>query len=249
MDAEKFHDHYRLQAEWLAPGRHWLYRKIGLARHERILDFGCGSGVITEEIRQICGRPVLGVDRDPEMVKFASGKFNENNFRIADENDLINEGLRFDLVVLSFVLLWQAKPLFFLKKIRELLRPEGTLLVLAEPDYGGRIDFPPQLDFLKDIFSASICTQGGDPFLGRKLKSLLAIAKFSSEVGLASHLNFPDGYEAQVWNREWRFWQQFAGLSDLTLKKIRLLEMRAARRRERLVVFPVFYAIASPLIS
>ncbi len=247
MDAGQFHDHYRLQADWLAPGRHWLYRKIGLARHERILDFGCGSGVITEEIRQICGRQVTGVDRDPEMVKFALNEYPENSFRNADENDLLKEGLSFDLIILSFVLLWQAKPSLFLKKIRRLLRAEGTLLVLAEPDYGGRIDFPPQLNFLQDIFSAGIRSQGGDPFLGRKLKSLLDTSGYSSEVGLASHLNFPGEYDAQAWDREWRFWQQLAGLPEPTLNKIRRQEKSAARRHERLVVFPIFYAIARSL--
>ena len=246
MDAGKYHEHYLLQAEWLAPGRHWLYRKIGLARHERILDFGCGSGVISEEIRQICDQQVLGVDRDPEMVQFAQVRYPGNRYRCADENGLIEEGLRFDLVVLSFVLLWQAKPLLFLKKIKKLLLPEGMLLVLAEPDYGGRIDFPPQLDFLKDIFSAGIRAQGGDPLFGRTLKSLLDRSGFSSEVGLASYLNFPGKYEGPAWEQEWRFWQQLAGLPGLTLKKILRLEKDAARSRERLVVFPVFYAIAAP---
>lgn len=247
MDAEKFHDHYLLQAAWLAPGRHWLYRKVGLARHERILDFGCGSGVIGEEIRQICGRPVLGVDQDPEILEFARSRFPENTYRAGDENDLLGEKQRFDLIVLSFVLLWQRRPLRFLEKMKKLLDSGGTLLVLAEPDYGGRIDFPPQLDFLKDIFSASIRCQGGDPFFGRKLKSLLDKSGLSSEVGLASYLNFPDRYEAQVWDREWRFWQQLAGLPELTLKKILRLEKTAARRRERLVAFPIFYAIAGSL--
>lgn len=247
MDAGQYHDHYLLQAEWLAPGRHWLYRKIGLARHERILDFGCGSGVIGEEIRQIGGRPVLGVDRDPEMVRFAQGRFPGNRYRCADENDPILGRQRFDLIVLSFVLLWQPRPLPFLKKIRKLLLPEGKLLVLAEPDYGGRIDFPPALEFLKDIFTATIQRQGGDPFFGRTLKAHLDRAGFSSEVGLASHLDFPGGHAGPAWEREWRFWQQLAGLPDPALKKIVRLEKHAARSRERLVVFPVFYAIAAPV--
>lgn len=247
MDAEKFHDHYLLQAEWLAPGRHWLYRKIGLAGHERILDFGCGSGVITEEIRQICGRPVAAVDKDPEILEFARGKFPQNNYRIGNENDLLEEKQRFDLIVLSFVLMWQSRPLIFLKKMKKLLATGGTLLILAEPDYGGRIDYPPKLDFLKEIFSCHILQAGGDPYLGRKLKSLLQKSGFRSEVGLASCLNSPKNYQTDIWDREWRFWQQLAGLDDLTIKKISRLEIDAARRRERLVIFPVFYAIAGSL--
>jgi len=247
MDAARFHDHYLLQAEWLAPGRHWLYRKTGLARRERILDFGCGSGVIADEIRQICGRPVNGVDKDPEILEFARSRFPDNSYRRGDENDLLKEPQRFDLIVLSFVLMWQRRPLRFLEKMRKLLDAGGTLLVLAEPDYGGRIDFPAPLDFLKDVFSASIRSQGGDPCLGRKLKSLLDRAGFRSEVGLASHLDFPAAYEGRVWEREWRFWQQLSGLPDPALKQIRRLEKAASRRRERLVLFPVFYAIAESL--
>jgi SAM-dependent methyltransferase len=244
MDAAKFHRHYRLQAEWLAPSRQYLYRKIGLARHERILDFGCGSGVITEEIRGICGRPVLGVDRDPAMAAFAAKEYPQNHFLAADENELLKQGLAFDLIVISFVLMWQAEPLHFLQKIKKLLKEKGILLILAEPDYGGRIDFPDELNFLKEIFSGHISSQKGDPFVGRKLKTLLLESGWQAEVGLASHLDFPDRYDAAIWEEEWRFWQELAALPAATVKKIQRLEKKAAGYQQRLVLFPIFYAIA-----
>jgi ubiquinone/menaquinone biosynthesis C-methylase UbiE len=244
MDALKFHLHYLLQAEWLAPSRRYLYRKIGLAGHERILDLGCGSGVIADEIRAICGRPVLGVDRDPAMAAFAEKEYPRNRFLAADESDLLEQELCFDLIVLSFVLMWQTKPLRFLQKIKKLLSEKGTLLILAEPDYGGRIDFPVELDFLKEIFTRHIIRQAGDPFIGRKLKTLLAKSGWQTEVGLASNLNFPETYDPKIWENEWRFWQELAGLSEGTVKKILRLEKNAARQQQRLVLFPVFYAIA-----
>lgn len=244
MEAAKFHSHYRLQAEWLAASRHYLYRKIALASHENILDLGCGSGVITEEIRVICGRPVLGVDRDPAMAAFAAKASPGNRFLVADEDRLLKQGLRFDLIILSFVLLWQAKPLQFLRKIKKLLNANGTLLILAEPDYGGRIDFPEELDFLKEIFSSHILAQNGDPCIGRKLKTLLTKSGWQAEVGLASHLHFPGRCDPDIWGAEWRFWQELAGLPDKTVKKILGLERQASRRQQRLVLFPVFYAVA-----
>ncbi len=75
MDAGKYLEHYKLQAEWLAPSRHYLFRRANLARCRSVLDLGCGCGVISEELRQVCGQPVLGVDRDPEMVSFGAGEF------------------------------------------------------------------------------------------------------------------------------------------------------------------------------
>jgi len=244
MDAAKFHAHYLQQARWLAPSRSYLYRKIGLARHERILDLGCGSGVITEEIRAICGRPVFGADRDPLMAAFASAHYPANRFLAADENDLLAQGLTFDLIILSFVLLWQAQPLLFLRKVKKLLQAKGTLLILAEPDYGGRIDFPDALGFLNEIFISHIHGQKGDPFIGRKLKSLLSKSGWPSEVGLASHLLFPQGYDHDIWKAEWRFWQELTGIADQTVNKILRLEKNAARLQQRLVLFPVFYAVA-----
>lgn len=247
MDAGKFHEHYRLQAEWLAGSRHFLFRRADLARRRNILDLGCGSGVIGDEIREICGRAVLGVDRDPRMVDFARAQYPRNRYLVADENGLVRQGLRFDLVVLSFVLLWQAKPLLFLKKVRKLLSADGLLLVLAEPDYGGRIDYPVELDFLKEIFIGHIRQEGGDPFIGRQLGSLLRQAGFQAAVELASCLTFPGGYGGENWEREWRFWQELAGLPAASAKKIRRLETNAAAKNERLVVFPVFCAVARPL--
>lgn len=247
MDAGKFHEHYRLQATWLANSRHFLFRRADLARRRDILDLGCGSGVISDEIREICGREVLGVDRDPALIDFAREKYPRNRYLAADENALIRQGLRFDLVVLSFVLLWQARPLLFLKKVRKLLRADGLLLVLAEPDYGGRIDYPAGLAFLKDVFIGHIQKTGGDPFIGRRLGSLLRRSGFQDAVDLASCLSFPGGYCGADWEREWRFWQELAGLSAATVKKIRRLEMNAAARGERQVLFPVFCAVARPL--
>jgi SAM-dependent methyltransferase len=244
MEPRKFHAHYLLQAEWLAQSRHFLFRKISLACHERILDLGCGSGAITAEAAAICGRPVLGVDRDPAMAAFARAEYPGNRFLAADENDLLKQKQRFDLILLSFVLMWQAKPEQFLKKLKRLLTDNGTLLLLAEPDYGGRIDFPAELDFLKNIFTGHILGQHGDPYVGRKLKFLLEKSGWRAEVGLASHLDFPAACDPGRWEEEWRFWQELVGLPQRTLRKILERERKALRSRQRLVLFPVFYAIA-----
>jgi SAM-dependent methyltransferase len=246
MDAAKFHAHYRLQAEWLAPSRNYLFRKAALAGRERILDLGCGSGVIADEMRERCGRPVLGVDRDPQLIAFAEREYPRNRFLAADENELLRQGVTFDLITLSFVLMWQARPDRFLRKVKDLLDKKGTLLILAEPDYGGRVDFPDELGFLKEIFSGHILGRKGDPFIGRKLHALLAASGWRAEIGLASHLHFPEGLAPDTLETEWRFWQELAGLPDETLDRILRSERDAARSHRRLVLFPVFYAIASP---
>ncbi|MBN2346470.1 MAG: class I SAM-dependent methyltransferase [Candidatus Aminicenantes bacterium] len=245
MEPARWHEHYVLQAEWLSPSRHYLYRKVGLARRGRILDLGCGTGVIGGEMKRITGRPLLGVDRDPALLNWARSTYPGNEFLIADERSLCSKGLKFDLVVLSFVLMWQPRPLPFLKRIRRLLADDGVLLLLAEPDYGGRIDHPAELDFLKEIFVGHIAEEGGDPFIGRRLPGLLRQSGFQAEVGLASGLNLGARLCGEDWEREWRFWRDLAGFSEATLRRILRLEKRAASRNERLVLFPVFYGVAA----
>lgn len=246
MNAGDFHEHYKLQAGWLAPSRHYLYRRAGLARCRSILDLGCGSGVISEEMRLISGRPVLGVDRDPQMAALARSLYPLNEFLAGDERLLVKKGMRFDLIAFSFVLMWQKRPLPFLRQVKKLLAENGTLLLLAEPDYGGRIDFPPALGFLKEIFIGHIAGAGGDPFVGRRVASLLARAGFRATTELASWLHFPQEGAEGAWEREWLFWQELAGFSGALRRKIAKLEKSAAARKERLVLFPVFCALAQP---
>lgn len=246
MDAERFHEHYRLQASWLAPSRRYLFRKAGVAGRRRILDLGCGSGVIAEELRLASGRPVLAVDCDPEMTELARRLYPGNEYLAGDERRLLRQGRRFDLVVISFVLLWQRRPLPFLKRLRGLLDEGGALLVLAEPDYGCRVDQPDGLAFLGGIFAGHIRRQGGDPCVGRRLASLLRRAGFRAQVELASFLDFPRPETNGDWEREWRFWKDLAGFSEATLRRILRREKSAIARHERMVLFPVFCALARP---
>ena len=246
MDAERFHEHYLLQAAWLAPSRRYLFRKAGVAGRRRVLDLGCGSGVIAEELRLASGRPVLAVDRDPEMTELARRLYPGNEYLAGDERLLLRAGRRFDLVVISFVLLWQRRPLPFLKRLRGLLDEGGALLVLAEPDYGCRIDQPDGLGFLGGIFAGQIRREGGDPCVGRRLAPLLRRAGFRAQVELASILDFPRPETGAEWEREWRFWKDLAGFSEETLRRIQRREKSAIARDERMVLFPVFCALARP---
>lgn len=246
MDAARYHEHYLLQASWLGPARRILFRRAGLAGRERVLDLGCGSGVIAEEMRLLRGGPVLAVDRDRELLAFARRRYPGNEYLEGDERLLLKRGRRFDLIVLSFVLMWQARPLAFLKRARRLLDAGGVLLLLAEPDYGGRLDHPPGLDILKEIYAGHVRREGGNPDIGRRLGPLLDRAGFAADIELAGCLHRPRGPLGPEWEREWRFWQELAGLDEAERARLMAVEKKAVARGERLVLFPVFCALARP---
>jgi len=59
-------------------------------------------------------------------------------------------------------------------------RPGGAVLALAEPDYGGRIDYPIKLAQMGKWQIESLRLQGADPLMGRKLATIFNSAGFDS---------------------------------------------------------------------
>jgi SAM-dependent methyltransferase len=75
----------------------------------------------------------------------------------------------FDLVLCHFLLLWISDPVHAVAEMRRVTRPGGSVLALAEPDYGGRIDYPKDLEVLGDWQRFALQRQGADPQIGRRL--------------------------------------------------------------------------------
>ena len=59
------------------------------------------------------------------------------------------------------------------------------MLACAEPDYGGRIDYPDELSEIGRLQMMSLARQGANPQVGRKLKAILREAGIREvEVGI-----------------------------------------------------------------
>ena len=96
---------------------------------ERILDLGCGDGVLTLEIAA-SGATVVGVDASPEMVEAAKQK--GIDARLADARALPFQH-EFDAVFSNAVLHWIREPDLALAGIARALRPGGRLIA----EFGG----------------------------------------------------------------------------------------------------------------
>jgi hypothetical protein len=64
------------------------------------------------------------------------------------------------------------------------------VLVALEPDYGGMIEYPPELE-TKDLWIAGLKRAGADPFTGRKMPEVLSACGFSVRVDLFPELSTP----------------------------------------------------------
>ena len=99
----------------------WLCARPG----ERILDFGCGDGFITQEIANT-GAQVVGVDLDPNMVEAARAR--GLKAELADGTALSFEA-EFDAVFSNSVLQWIKQPEPALQSIARALKPGGRFVV------------------------------------------------------------------------------------------------------------------------
>lgn len=93
---------------------------------ERILDLGCGTGVLTNEIHKIC-RHALGIDSSENMINEARAKFPDVEFQIVNAYDFKFEG-EFDAVFSNAALHWMTKPEEVIKNIWNSLKPGGRFV-------------------------------------------------------------------------------------------------------------------------
>ena len=157
------------QNRWFAAQRNRLLRRAGLRTAQTILDIGSGPGVLLDSLSRRARGLLVGVDPDLTILRHArspgvAGWAESLPFR--DES--------VDLVLAQMVFLWMTDPGRALCEIRGTLSRRGTLLILAEPDYGAALEYPDSgaLAELAD----SLRRQGADIHVARKLGGMIAEA-------------------------------------------------------------------------
>ena len=88
---------------------------------ERVLDLGCGDGVLTQQLIA-AGCEVVGVDADPAMVAAAQGR--GIDARLGDARAL-NFASEFDAVFTNAALHWVGQPEIVTAGVKRALKPGG----------------------------------------------------------------------------------------------------------------------------
>jgi len=114
-----------------------LIERVGLpAKHERVLDAGCGSGTISDFLSRYA-KEVVATDSNPMAINYAKDTYRAPNleFRLGQFNDLKNEQ-PFDRVYCIEVIehLYENQVAEILSLFRELTNAGGTLF-LTTPNY------------------------------------------------------------------------------------------------------------------
>jgi hypothetical protein len=129
--------------------------------------------------------------------------------------------------------------------MKRVTKPGGGVLCLAEPDYGGRIDYPDSLAELGALQEEALRAQGAGTHMGRRLRSLLhqsGLANVQAGILGGEWANVDAATDSQR-DLEWR---TLAG--DLTGRvstdKLRSMETEFTRAQSdgsRVLFVPTFY--------
>lgn len=178
----KEHDRLHDQASTLAQLLHHdTYYPVG----SNVIEAGCGVGAQTIILAQNSPEAhFTSVDVSPVSVNTARASINQQGFtnvtfRTADIFDLPFEVNSFDHIFICFVLEHLPRPLDALKRLKDVLKPGGTITVI-EGDHGSAY-FYPESQYAQQAINCLVKVQssmGGNALIGRQLYPLLKQAEF-----------------------------------------------------------------------
>ncbi len=239
-----WHNRFVQQAAWTRDLRNYLYNRADLSNAGRVLEVGCGTGVLLAELLERTQSGVVGVDLDFDRLQASANNAPKAELVQANGLHLPFLSASFDVALCHFLLLWVRNPALLLREMQRVTRQGGAVLALAEPDYGGRIDYPEALAGLGKQQQQSLENQGADPLIGRKLKGLFHQAGFRDvETGILgaqwSHIPTKEDLD-----QEWAVLQD--DLKDLIdqqeIEKLHSQDEKSWECGERVIFVPTFYA-------
>ena len=109
-----------------------LIELLAVQPGERILDVGCGTGHLTAKLAE-AGALVTGIDRSPEMIRQAKGKYPQLRFQVMDARQ-IAFAEPFDAVFSNATLHWIQEQERVIEGVARSLRPGGRFVA----EFGGK---------------------------------------------------------------------------------------------------------------
>jgi SAM-dependent methyltransferase len=142
----------------------------GFAPGQRLLDLGCGPGVVLERLAPELGRAPFGVDLNQELLRHAVAGVVAR----ADGVHLPFQDAAFDFVLVRLVLRHAPAREGIVAEAARVLRTGGILCAVDVDEAATAFDPEPAAwPALKAALAQSAARRGGDPLVGRKLRRLL----------------------------------------------------------------------------
>jgi len=241
---EEWHARFTQQARWTLEIRRALLDGLGLAGAQRGLETGCGSGVIAGAMQRSIPAHIYGIDLRFDFLRLARTNAPGLTLSQADGLALPFATGSFDFSFCHYYLLWVSDPALALREMARVTRPGGVVLALAEPDYGGRIDYPLALAEIGRRQALALRQQGAKTEIGRQLAALLhAAGLVNVQVGVLS------GHWGGTFDRQDISTERDVLFADLAgqatpqeIEAYTRLDTAAWQSGERILFIPTFYA-------
>jgi SAM-dependent methyltransferase len=243
LSREDWHQRFLVQAQWTETLRLYFFNQIKKDLPQSVLDVGCGTGALLSEMVSQLSARVYGLDININHLDLARQVCQECGLIGSDVHNLPFQSNSFDLVTCHYFLMWVGNPEHALTEMHRVTKPGGTVVAFAEPDYGGRIDYPPEFIRIRDYQISSLLNAGADPRMGRKLKAMFATSGFS-DLEFGVYQGFWQGETSdQEIVSEWRVLKDDLAtvLNKAELQALKKHDLRTRKLGTRLVYVPTFY--------
>jgi ubiquinone/menaquinone biosynthesis C-methylase UbiE len=241
----ELHSQYVFQSLWTEPTRNYLLNLAGAQSNSRILEVGCGTGVILEDVRRKYNLTSFGIDLEFSCLLFAQNEQCSERLALADVQHMPFPNQSFDITFCHYFLLWVHDKNRTLQEMIRVTRLGGAVIAFAEPDHRARIDYPANLEEIGRLQNLSLINQGADIAAGRKLAQLFNANGLSNVlVGIyGNEFKVENALEAH--NFEWNYlkddlsiWLDAEQISNLIE-----LDRQARINYQRILYIPTFWAI------
>lgn len=178
-----------------------------IASQNRILDVGCGPGVLAAEIAQkYKDIAVVALDVSQQRLEYARQQFNYSNlsFERANSKTLPFADASFDLVYSRFMLEYLDEPQTAIGEMVRVCRPGGRVIL---QDIDGQLvsNFPsPEFEADLQVLLNELKKTGHDVFVGRKL---FHFAKKSGLTNISVKLEPYHLFAGRIPEKEYKEWE------------------------------------------
>ncbi|PNX53307.1 MAG: ubiquinone/menaquinone biosynthesis protein [Thermoplasmata archaeon M9B2D] len=240
-----------LQALETAEERLPLYLKVRLKDASLILDVGCGSGFVTRDIARLTKGRVVAIDGSDSLLTVAKKILRDDanaSLCKADAEKLCFPDNTFDLVTCNLLLMWVDDPQAVVNEMTRVVKPQGKVLASLEPDYGGKIHWPENKKVDALFAGEAIRKKGGDPHIGRKLRTLFVTAGLETIIGIGNNRIWSCEEDKQYYLHSRDFYIKILKEAGLTEQEIDQWEYEFLKSLDdgvQLNFFPQFYAIGT----
>ena len=160
--------------------RRRFLRFVGVGAGHRVLEVGCGTGVVLRDLTGLVGArgTVVGVDPSRHVITAARAFCHQHptiSLRVAEGGHLPFAAGRFDAAIAVTVVLHVADPLTMVKEMVRVTRPGGTI-ALQDQDFGTVAVAHPDRETTDRILRGVASRIYEEPYSGRRLPALLRAA-------------------------------------------------------------------------